>query len=144
MVVPRAAAATAAMLVAFTLAGCGGSPPAPTPAPVATQAPAAALPTPDPTEASPADIENAFLSNVDDLIAEAADLAVSPCADLTDFTRQNPTLVPSIRGFAAAMQRIGATEPVLNTSAVKDALADLAHSIGELEGALSTCGIKQP
>jgi hypothetical protein len=105
---------------------------------------AEARPTSDSTEASSADIENAFLSNVDDLIAEAADLAVSPCADLTDVTGQNPTLVPSIRGFAAAMKRIGASEPVLDTSAVKDALSDLDHSLGELEGALSTCGIKQP
>ena len=103
-----------------------------------------AQPTFDPSTASPADVENAFLSNVDDLIAEAADLTDTPCADLTMVTRDNPNLVPSIRGFAAAVKRISATQAVLNTDAVKAELADLDQSMGQLEGALSLCGIKQP
>ena len=81
---------------------------------------------------------------MDDLIAEAADLTVTPCADLTMVTRDNPNLVPSIRGFAAAVKRISATQAVLNTDAVKAELSDLDQSMGELEGALSLCGIKQP
>ena len=41
-------------------------------------------------------------------------------------------------------QRVGTTQPVLDTDAVRAGLADLDHSMGELEGALSLCGIKQP
>ena len=153
-----------ASLVALALSGCGivarTAAPTPTsePAPTATPVPAPtapalaptfaprpqAQPTFDPTSASPADVENAFLSNVDDLIAETADLTVTPCADLATLTRDNPTLVPSIRGFAAAAKRIGTTQAVLNTDAVKTELSDLDHSMGELEGALSSCGLKQP
>jgi hypothetical protein len=99
-------------------------------------------PTFDPTAASPADVENAFLSNVDDLIAEVTDLAVTPCPDMIVVTRQNPNLVPSIRGFAAAVKRISATQAVLNTDAVKTEVSDLDQSMTELEGALSLCGIK--
>jgi hypothetical protein len=89
-------------------------------------------------------VENAFLSNVDDVIAEAADLTVTPCADLTTVTRENPMLLPSVRGFANALKRVAASQPGLSSEAVKVALADLDHSMGELEGALSACGITQP
>jgi len=144
-----------------TAAPTATSAPAPTFAPVPTSAPAPgaipgaratptsgvqpqAQPTFDRAAASAADVENAFLSNVDDLIAEAADLTVTPCADLTQVTRDNPNLLPSIHGFAAAAKRIGASQAVLNTDAVKAELSDLDHSIGELDGALNLCGIKQP
>jgi hypothetical protein len=154
---PRAVA----VLVAVSLTACGAPTPTPTPVPTSTSAPAPtaivvarpnptsagqpqAQPTFDPTAASPADVENAFLSNVDDLIAEAADLAVTPCPDLIMVTRDNPNLLASVRGFAAAAKRIGATQAVLNTDAVKAELSDLDHSMGELEGALNSCGIKQP
>jgi hypothetical protein len=144
-----------AAVVTLAVSACGGPTPAPaTAAPTATSASARAAqtsvaqpqaqPTSDPTAASPADVENAFLSNVDDLIAEAADLTVTPCADLIIVTRANPNLLPSIHGFAAAARRIGATQAVLNTDAVKAGLADLDHSMAELDGALNLCGIKQP
>ena len=139
--------AVVAVLMALALTACGAPTPTPTPAPAPT-ATVAARPNPqptfDPSTASPADVENAFLSNVDDLIAEAADLAVTPCPDLVMLTRDNPNLLPSVRGFAAAAKRIGATQTVLNTDAVKTELSDLDHSMGELEGALNLCGIKQP
>jgi hypothetical protein len=163
MVGPRAGVALAAgvALVTLALTACSALAPTPTPTPVPTptfapapRATALARPNPtsaaqaqptfDPTSASPADVENAFLSNVDDLIAEAADLTVTPCPDLTALTRANPNLLPSVRGFAAAAKRIGSTQAVLDTDAVKTELADLDHSMGELEGALSLCGIKQP
>jgi ABC-type transport system substrate-binding protein len=150
-----------AMLAALALTACGALTPTPTPTPVpaptSTPAPTPvppprtsaasqpqAQPTFDPATASPADVENAFLSNVDDLIAETADLTVTPCPDLMMLVRDNPNLVASVRGFAAAAKRIGATQAVLNTDAVKAELSDLDHSMGELEGALSLCGIKQP
>ncbi|MGI9148042.1 MAG: hypothetical protein ACR2IK_16065 [Chloroflexota bacterium] len=144
-------------LLALTLTACG----APSSASTSTSAPAAtatlagrpsptlaaqapAPPNTDPNVASPADIENAFLSNVDDVIAEAADLTVTPCADLTVVTRDNPNLLPSVHGFAAAAKRIGAAQAVLNTDEVKVELADLDNSMGELDNALNRCGIKPP
>ena len=90
----------------------------------------------------PSDVENAYLSNVDDLIAEAADLATTPCDELTAVTKANPNLVPSVRGFATALKRVGTSQPALDTDAVRTSLADLDHSMGEFEGALSLCGIK--
>lgn len=116
------------------------APPPPTAAPTITPAPIGA-PTPEPTAQS-SDVENAFLSNVDDLIAEAADLTVTPCDELTDLAQSNPNVVPSMRGFAAALKRIGATQSALNTDAVRASLADLDHSMSQFEGALSLCGIK--
>jgi hypothetical protein len=100
-------------------------------------------PTVDTGTADPVEIEVTFLSNVDDLIAEANDLSVFPCPDLTTITRDNPSLVPSLRGFAATLKRVGTSQAVLNTDAVKTALSDLDKSMGQLEGALSLCGISQ-
>jgi hypothetical protein len=99
--------------------------------------------TPDTTGADPTEVENAFLSNIDDVIAEAADLTAAPCEDLRLVTRDNPNLVPSVRGYAATLKRLGSSQAVLNTDAVKAGLSDLDHSMGELEGALNQCGITQ-
>jgi hypothetical protein len=149
-------------LLVVGLVACGGPAAAPTspPAPAATVtattvAGPSATPTrltvpssgraasssPEPT-ALPREVENAYLSNVDDLIAEAADLVVTPCDELTSVTQANPNLLPSVRGFASALKRVGTTQPALDTDAVRSSLADLDHSMGELEGALSRCGIK--
>jgi hypothetical protein len=129
-------------VVTLTLASCAAptAPPAPTPLPTTA---AQARATVEPTGADPADIENAFLSNVDDVIAEAADLAASPCEDLNVITRNNPNAVPSVRGFAAALKRLAGSQAVLDTEAVKAAMSDLDHSMGELDGALNLCGISQ-
>jgi hypothetical protein len=114
----------------------------PPPATVAVQtATVAAARTPDTTGADPAALENAFLSNIDDLIAEAADLSSAPCEDLTIVTRDNPNMMRSIRGFAAALKRVGTSQAALDTDAVKAALSDLDRSIGQLDTALGVCGI---
>jgi hypothetical protein len=137
-------------LVALGAAGCTALAPAPTPTPVplptSTPVPASAptQPTPDLGGANSSDVENAFLSNVDDLIAEANDLTATPCDDLKQVTTDNPTLLPSLRGFTATMKRVASTQAVLNTDDVKAALGDLDHTMGALEGALSQCGISQP
>ena len=65
-------------LLTLALVGCSTPRPAPTPspapaasatpAPTETAAPAPGQPTPEPT-APPSDVEDAFLTNVDDLIA---------------------------------------------------------------------------
>lgn len=138
--------AIALALLGLSLTACGA--PAPLPTPVPTPVPTAvptATPAPAATQtATSSDVENAYLSNVDDLIAEAADLAVTPCDELMAVTKANPNLVPSVRGFATALKRVGASQPALDTDAVRASLADLDHSMGEFEGALSLCGIKQP
>jgi hypothetical protein len=84
------------------------------------------------------------LSNVDDLIAEANDLTVTSCEDLSQMTHDNPNLLPSLRGFTAAMKRVATSQSVLNTDSVKLALGDLDHTMVALEGALKLCGITQP
>jgi hypothetical protein len=110
--------------------------------PVGAPTPSVApLRTPDTTGADPAALENAFLSSVDDLIAEAADLSSAPCEDLTIVTRDNPNMMRSIRGFAASLKRVGASQAALDTEAVKTALADLDRSISQLDNALGVCGI---
>jgi hypothetical protein len=150
-----------ALLATVALAACAA--PAPLPTPVPTSVPTAA-PTPTfrpavpPTSApptpqaqstvdtsgnDPVEVQNAFLSNVDDIIAEATDLSVAPCEDLLAVTKANPSLVPNIRGFAAAIKRVSTSQSVLDTDEVKAAIADLDKTMGQLDGALSLCGITQ-
>jgi hypothetical protein len=102
-------------------------------------------PVPQPTvDAEAADVQDAFLANVNDLTAEVEDLASARCEDLTQETRNNPTEVTEIRGFAATLKRVGTDRPALDTDEVRSALAALDLAIGHLDGALSTCGIKTP
>jgi hypothetical protein len=135
-------------LVAVGVVGCSAVVPTPTPTPVpvptATAAPAPAQPTADLGGENSSDVENAFLSNIDDLIAEANDLTATPCDDLKQVTTDNPSLLPSLRGFTATMKRVATAQAVLNTDNVKTALGDLDQTMGALEGALSQCGISQP
>ena len=148
-----------ALVATALLAACASPSAAPTPVPTAVSTaavpstarpstpaapPASGSATPsatvDPTT-DPGEIEDAFLSDVDNLIAEATDLAVTPCDDLVMVVLQNPQLVPSLRGYAATVKRVSANQAVLNTDAVKSAVADLDKTMGQLEGALNLCGI---
>jgi hypothetical protein len=113
-------------------------PPTSAPAP-----PPQAKPTVDTSGSDPVEVQAAFLSNVDDIIAEATDLSVAPCEDLVAVTQANPNLVPNIRGFAAAIKRVSTSQTVLDTVEVKAAIADLDKIMGQLDGALSLCGITQ-
>jgi hypothetical protein len=114
--------------------------PTPTAAPTATPVPTTTS-SDLPPNATPADIENGFLTNVDDLVAEANDIASEPCPDMAAAVTQNPELVPSVRGFAAALKRVGGTQTVLNTDNVKAALADMDRSVADMEDALRRCQI---
>jgi hypothetical protein len=161
-------------LVVLALVGCAAPSAAPTaaPAPTVAQAPTAAPPATRPTfapaapgivspatnatavagaQAQPtvdpntsADVVDVFLSNVDDVSAEGYDLSLTPCDDMMRVLNENPNLVPSIRGFAANLKRVGASQAVLDTPDVTAALADLDQSMAQLESALSVCGISQP
>ena len=146
-----------AIVAAAALTACAAPAPAPTPAPTAAPTPTfrpavpptsapqpQANPTVDTSGADPMEVQDAFLTNVDDVIAEATDLSVAPCEDLVAITKANPDLVPNIRGFAAAIKRVSTSQPVLDTDEVKAAIADLDKTMGQLNGALSLCGITPP
>jgi hypothetical protein len=138
--------AAAAALCAVCLASACGSfaaPPTPTPVPPppSTPTPAAtAVPTID---AQAADVQDAFLTTVNDLTNEVQALGGARCPDLTTELQANPTELGSIRGFAATLQRVSTTQQALNSDDVRSALSDLSHAMTQLEAALNTCGIQQ-
>jgi hypothetical protein len=91
------------------------------------------------------DIQDEFLSNVNDLTSEVESLATAECADLTAEMQANPTEVTEIRGFVATLQRIGGQQPALSASNdVRSSLSDLSKAMAQLDTALTTCGIKAP
>jgi hypothetical protein len=116
--------------------------PAATPVPTTTSGPQASPTGAPATDPATADIQDAFLENVNDLTAEVESLATLACDDLASETRDNPTEVTEIRGFAATLQRIGTTQAALNTDDVRSALSDLTKAVTQLDVALNTCGIK--
>jgi hypothetical protein len=95
----------------------------------------------NPASLAPGELEAAFLSSVDDLVAQTADLSRQPCGDLSQAATANPALFPSLSGYANTLKRVGASDPDLDTDTVKSALSDLDKSMGLLQGALSLCGI---
>ena len=133
-------------LCAALLAACG------TPAPTATPTPSVPRPTPTPAatpvptqDASSYDVQESFLTNVNDLTSEVETLATAECPDLTAETQANPTEVTEIRGFAATLQRVGGQQPALSASDdVKSSLSDLTQALAQLDAALTKCGIKSP
>ena len=134
----------AASLAVFALSACACARPAPppTPTPLPTVA-ATVTPAAQPTQdAEAADVQDAFLANVNDLTSEVEDLASTRCEELSAETSANPTEVTEIHGFAATLKRVGTQQPALNTDEVRSALAALDLAIGHLDGALTTCGIK--
>jgi hypothetical protein len=99
--------------------------------------------TPVPTvDAAVADIQDEFLSNVNDLTSDVETLATATCADLIKETRANPAEVQQMRGFAATLQRAGTSQTALDSDDVRSALGDLGKALSQLDAALSTCGIQ--
>lgn len=133
-----------ALCASACLAGCGalGASPTPTPRPLPTSAPTPAV-TAEPTvDPATADIQDAFLTNVNDLTSEVETLATAACPDLTAETTANPTEIADIHGFASTMQRIGTQQPSLNSDDVRSSLNDLNQALSQLDAALKTCGIQ--
>lgn len=114
--------------------------PAPNVAATATAVAESAEPV-DPDSVDPGELEAAFVSSVDDLVAQTADLARQPCGDLSQAATANPALFASLRGYANTLKRVGTSNPDLDTDTVKSALSELDRSMGLLQGALSLCGI---
>ena len=134
----RRAALLASLLIAADVACARPSPP-PTPLPTP---PPTVTPAPQPTvDAEAADVQDAFLENVNDLTSEVEDLASGKCDELTAETRENPTEVNQIHGFAATLKRVGAQQAALNTDEVRSALAALDLAVTHLDSVLTTCGI---
>ncbi|HEX8968007.1 MAG TPA: hypothetical protein VF937_09015 [Chloroflexota bacterium] len=130
-------------MTAIVLTACGvpsrATSPPPTPT-TATLAPPAATAVAT-LDAESADVQDAFLTNVNDLTDQVGSLASASCADLKSEIDANPTEVGQIHGFASTLQRVGANQAALNTDDVRAALAALSNAITQLDTALNTCGI---
>lgn len=136
----------AAAFACVLCAACGFAAPPPTPTPVppptATPAPkVTAVPTLD---ATTSDMQDAFLTNVNDLTSDVETLASAQCADLTAETNANPTEVTEMRGFAATLQRVAGSQTALDSDDVRSAISDLKQAMSQLDANLATCGIKSP
>ena len=77
------------------------------------------------------------MTNVNDLTDEIQTLATAACEDLVAETRDNPTEVTEIRGFAATLKRVGSNQPALQSDDVKSVLSDLDKAIAQLDAALN-------
>ena len=91
-----------------------------------------------------ADIQDAFLTNVNDLTSDVETLASAPCADLAAETRANPAELTQMHGFAATLQHLGTSQVQLDNDDVRSALSDLAKAVSQLDATLTSCGIPQP
>lgn len=134
---PRASLSTAAPPVP---AATPGAAPAPNAAATATAVADSAEPV-DPAAVNPDELEAAFVSSVDDLVAQTADLSRQSCADLSRAASANPALFASLRGYANTLKRVGGSDPALDTDTVRSALSALDKSMGLLQGALGLCAI---
>jgi hypothetical protein len=133
------------------LGGCASpapppTPTAPTPAPAPSARPAVA-PTPSPPPAAdlgddPDEAAAVFLDSLQSVIDEASVMAEASCDDLKLALVDNPAVFRSVRGYAATLKRVAAQSPDLSEDeAIKATLADLDTTMGQLDGALSLCGI---
>ena len=127
------------MIVSLVVSACTAPPPAPTATPAPSPTPAA---TPVPTiDAQVADVQYAFMGNVNDLTSDVEALAMASCADMATETRANPTEVSDMHGFAATVQRVGSSQAALDNDDVRSALSDLSKAIRQLDAALTACGV---
>jgi hypothetical protein len=138
------AAATACLVCAACGVGASAPTPVPTLAPPTPTAVSAVTPVPT-VDAATFDIQDAFLTNVNDLTSDVETLATAQCADLTSETQANPTELAEMRGFAATLQRVASQQAALNSSEdVRAAVQDLTQALSQLDSTLATCGIKSP
>jgi hypothetical protein len=135
------------------------APPQPTPLP-ATPTPAAAppfLPKPKPGAAptvSPAPVQAmdlgedpdetvlAYLDGLFQVLDQMSVMAEASCDDLKQAVKEDPNVFRSVRGYGATLKRVAAQSLDLSEDEeVQASLAELDVSMGQLEGALSLCGI---
>jgi len=80
------------------------------------------------------------MTNVLDLAEQAAVFADSSCDDLATLTSE----ISGIRGFAATLKRVASQDPSLESPEVRAVMDELDAALGQLNGALSLCGISLP
>ena len=124
---------------------CGAGTPSATPTPRPPTATPVSQVTPVPTlDAATSDIQDAFLTNVNDLTSDVETLANAECADLTAETRANPTELAQMRSFAATLQRVAGSQSALDSDDIRSSLTALTQALMQLDTALTTCGIRSP
>jgi hypothetical protein len=146
----------AAWLAALTvaLAACASPPPAPRPTAPPTIAPAPAfkpkpVPTPSPTPAEVPDLGEdpdetvmVYLDSLFQVLDEMSVMAEASCDELKQALKENPNVFRSVRGFGASLKRVAAQSAGLSQDEeVAATLAELDVTMGQLDGALSLCGI---
>jgi hypothetical protein len=76
------------------------------------------------------------------VLDEMSVMAEASCDELKQAVKEDPNVFRSVRGYGATLKRIAAQSPDLGEDEeVKAALAELDVSMGQLDGALSLCGI---
>jgi hypothetical protein len=86
------------------------------------------------------DVIDSFMVSVLDVAEQAAVFADLSCNELATLTRE----VSGLRGFAATLKRLADQEPDLDSPEVRAVVSDLDTALGQLNGALSLCGISLP
>ena len=144
-----AARSSAALLagVLLALAGCA-NPLAPQPTPTVPPPPprpaATATPSPAPVDLGedPEDTMVVFEDQILSVIDEASVMAEASCDDLKQAQTDNPNVFRSIRGYAATLKKVASQSPDMSQDPeMASTLAELDTTMGQLDGALSLCGI---
>jgi len=144
---PAAWLALLLMLVLLALAGCANplaAPPTPTipPPPPRPAATATASPVPVDLGEDPDDTLAVFEDQLLTVMDQASVMAEASCDDLKAAQTDDPTVFRSIRGYAATLKRVASQSPdMAQDPEIASSLADLDVTMGQLDGALSLCGI---
>jgi hypothetical protein len=131
----------------LALAGCA-NPLAPQSTPTAITPPprpaVIATPSPVPPDLGddPEDTLAVFEDQLLTVIDQASVMAEAPCDDLKRAQTDDPNVFRSIRGYAATLKKVASQSPdMAQDPEIASALADLDTVMGQLDGALSLCGI---
>jgi len=90
----------------------------------------------------PGDTVAVYVDQLMGVIDEASVMAEASCDELKQAQTDDPNAFRSIRGYAATLKRLAGQSPDLNQDPeVASTLADLDVTMGQLDGALSLCGI---
>jgi hypothetical protein len=87
------------------------------------------------------DVTQAFMNDVLDVAERAAFWAEATCEEMAILVRDNPREVNSLRGFAAVLKRMPDQQPALDRPDVRALLQDMDMALGQMNGALSLCGL---
>jgi hypothetical protein len=129
-------------LVVMVLLACACGPPSqPRPTPV----PPTPVPTPAQNAAAltgedAADVQDAFLAEVDATLEQVEELSSAPCDRLTEAVQTDPTLVPRLKQYAGLLRQTAARDQSLVGPDVQASLGDLDTALRQLDQTLAGCG----